>query len=97
MEIYKTQIDYNDFNNAKLSNENIQEVIYKGIKDQLDANNVTADIFSHMPNIQRESKNTICTSEMLDKSEELADTIKDLTINDVEYYVSKSATANDGK
>ena len=39
----------------------------------------------------------IFTSEKLDKWDELADTLKDLTINDSEYYVSNSATANDAK
>ena len=39
----------------------------------------------------------IFTSEKLDKLDELADTLKDLTINGAEYYVSNSATVNDAK
>ena len=63
----------------------------------MDANNVTADTFSNTSNTQREDANAIFTSVKLDKSDELVDTLKDLTINDAEYYVSNSATANDAK
>ena len=52
----------------------------------MDANNATADNFSHTPNTQRENANAIFTSEKLDKSDELADTLENLTINDTKYY-----------
>ena len=39
----------------------------------------------------------IFTIEKLDKSDKLADRLKDLTINKAEYYVSNSATVNDAK
>ena len=39
-----------------------------------------------------ENTNKIFTSEKIDKSDELADTLKDLKINDAEYYVPNSAT-----
>ena len=61
----------------------------------MDANNATADNFSHTPNTQRENANAIFTSGKLDKSDELADTLKYLTINNYKYYVSNSATASD--
>ena len=61
------------------------------------ANNVTADTFSHKSNSQRKNSNVILTSEELDKSDELAETLKYLTINDAEYYVSDSENANDAK
>ena len=47
-----------------------------------DTNNVTSDTFRHTSNTQRENANAIFTSEKLDKSDELADTLKYLTIND---------------
>ena len=59
------------------------------------SNNVTADTFSHMPNTQRENVNAIFTSEKLDKSDDLADALKYLTISNAVYYESKSATAID--
>ena len=39
----------------------------------------------------------IYTIEKLDTSDKLAETLKGLTINDSEYYVSNSATTNDAK
>ena len=39
----------------------------------------------------------IYTIEKLDKSDKLAETLKGLTINDSEYYVSNSATTNHAK
>ena len=39
----------------------------------------------------------IFTSENLDKLDELAENLEDLTTKDSEYYVSKSANANDSK
>ena len=52
----------------------------------LDANNVTADTFYHTSNTQRDNANSIFTSEKLVKSDKMADTLKDLTINDAKYY-----------
>ena len=92
--MYKTLIDYNDRNNASLFNQKIQEAIYKYIKQELDANNVPADTFSHTSNTQIKNANAIFTSEKLDKSDELEDTLKDLTISNAEYYVSKSENEN---
>ena len=95
--MYKTVVDYNDRNDTPLSNENILKAVHKVIEEESDVKNITADIFNHTYNKQRENANAILTSEKLDKSDDLADTLKDLTINDAEYYVSKSATANDAK
>ena len=39
----------------------------------------------------------ILTSEKLDKSDELAEMLKDLNINNAEYYVSDSVNKNDAK
>ena len=61
----------------------------------MDANNVTADTFSRASNTQRENANTIFTSEKLDESDELVDAVKNLTMNDAEYYESHTATVSD--
>ena len=63
----------------------------------MDANNFTADKFIHTSNTQRENANTILTSKKLDKSDELADAVKDLTINDAKYYESNTAAASDAQ
>ena len=55
---------------------------------------MTANNFSRTSNTQRENTNAIFTSEKLDKLDELSDMLKDLKINNTEYYVSNSATAN---
>ena len=55
------------------------------------------DTFSHTSNTQRESENTIFTSEKLDKLDDLEDSLNDLTINDTKYYESDTATANDAR
>ena len=60
------------------------------------ANNVTADTFSQTFNTLRENANAIFTIEKLDKSDKLADALKDLTMNDAKYYESNSATVSDG-
>ena len=62
-----------------------------------DASNVTTDTFSHTPNTQRENANTLFTSENLDKSDDMAGTLKILTIKNAGYYASKSATASDAQ
>ena len=63
----------------------------------MDANNVTADTFSHTSNTQRENTNAIFTSENLDKLNELEDGLKDFTVYNTEYYLSKSTIMNDAK
>ena len=87
-EIYKTLTDNNYCNNTPLSNEKIREAIRKVTEEEsiLDANNVTADTFSHTSNTQRENSNAIFTIEKMDKLDDLADALKDLTINDAGYY-----------
>ena len=60
------------------------------------ANNVTADTFSQTFNTLRENATAIFTIEKLDKSDKLADALKDLTMNDAKYYESNSATVSDG-
>ena len=60
-----------------------------------ESNNVTADIFSHASIAQRENANEIFTSEKKDKSDKLVDTVKNLTINEADYYESNTATASD--
>ena len=62
-----------------------------------DANNVTVDTSSRAFNTQRENANAIFTSEKLDKLDDLADTLKDLTINDNKYYASNSVTTSDAQ
>ena len=62
-----------------------------------DANDVTADTFSHASSAQRENSNAIFTSENLEKLDELVDSVKNLTINNAEYYESNTATASDAQ
>ena len=58
-------------------------------------NNVTEDKFSHTSNTQRENANAIFKSEKLDKSNNLADALNYLTINNYKYYESDTGTASD--
>ena len=58
---------------------------------------ITADTLSHTSNTQRENANGIFTSQKLDKSDELVDTVKSLTINDTVYYELNTATASDAQ
>ena len=103
--IYEALIDYNNRNDAPFSNENIQDSIHKVIaEEELDANNinldacnVTEDTFSQTSNTQRDNANAILTSEKLDKSDDLVETLKELTFNYDGYYVSNSANTNDAK
>ena len=53
------------------------------------------DTIIHTSNTQRDNANAIFTNEKLAKSDEMADTIKDFTINDAKYYESNSGTASD--
>ena len=96
-EILRTITDYNNRNYAPLLNDKIRESIHKFIEEKLDAHNVTAYTFSHTSNTQRQNTNGILKSEKLDKSDELAETLKYLKINNAEYYVSNSVNTNDGK
>ena len=63
----------------------------------MDARNITADNFSQTFNTQRENANAILTSEKLVKSDELAERLNFLRINDAEYYISDSVNTNDAK
>ena len=63
----------------------------------MDAHNVTVDTFNCTSNTQIENANAILTSENLDKLYELVETLKDLTINAAEYYLSESVNSNDAK
>ena len=69
----------------------------KVFEEESYAHNVTVDTFSHTSNAQIYNTNGIFTSEKLDKLDEMVDTLNDLTIKNSEYYVSKSAIANDKK
>ena len=62
-----------------------------------DANNVTADTFSHASNAQGENANAIFTNDKLDKLDELVDAVKNLKINNAKYYKSNTATASDAQ
>ena len=87
-EFLRTITYCNNCNDALLSNEKIQEAIHKVIlEEESDAHNVTANTFSQTSNTQRENANGILKSDKLDKSDKLAENLKDLTINDAEYYV----------
>ena len=82
-----------------MSNENIRQAIRKFIAEEeaddrnknLDAHNVTVDTFYQTPvttNTQGENGNLILTSETLNNSDALAETLKRLTINATIYYES---------
>ena len=60
-----------------------------------DSNNVTADTFSHASSAQREKENAIFTGDNLDKLDDLLDVVKNLTINNANYYESNTAIARD--
>ena len=60
----------------------------------VDVNNVTTDTFSHTSNTQKENANTIFKSEKLDKLDDLADALEDLTTNDNKYYEWNTETAS---
>ena len=98
-EMFKTLTDYNNHNNTPSYNASIRKEIRKVIEDEsiLDANNVTADTFSHTFNTKGDNANTIFTSEKLDKSGELVDAVKNLTFNDAKYYESNKANTSDSQ
>ena len=60
----------------------------------MDNSTVTGDKSRHISNTQRENVNAIFTSEKLDKSDELSDALKDLTISGAKYYESDTVTAS---
>ena len=95
--MFMTLTDYNDRNNTPLSNENIWESIRKAMEEESIsyANNVNAHTFSHTSNTQIDNENAIFKSDKLDKLDNLVDMWKDLTINNVKYYESDTATASD--
>ena len=56
-----------------------------------DSHNTTVNNFCQIPvtpNTQGDNENTILTSERLNNSDALAETLKILTINDASYYKS---------
>ena len=55
------------------------------------------DTFSRASSAQIKNASTIFTSEKLDKPDELVDSVKNLTINDAEYYESNTVTASDAQ
>ena len=61
------------------------------------ANNITADTFNHASNTQRDNTKTIIKSEKVDKSDDMVDAVKNVTINNDEYYESQTATASDAQ
>ena len=63
----------------------------------LDSHSVTEDNFRHTSNTQRENANKILTSEKVDKSDALAETLKGSKINDAGYYESDLANMNGAK
>ena len=86
-----------------MSNDNNRYAIHRVIAEEeedthnitSDAHNVIVDNFSHISNTQRDNANEILTSEKQDKSDDMAETLKGLTINNAGYYESGSANAND--
>ena len=99
MEMYNTLTNLNDRKNTSLLNDKIQEAMRKAVEEKLlsNANNKTVDAFSHTSNTQAENSNKNFTSEKLDKSDDLSNALKDLTINDSKYYESDTATASDAQ
>ena len=63
----------------------------------MDANNIIVDTFSHASSEHRKNTNSVFTSKKIDKSDKLVDAVHNLTINNVKYYESNTASAIDGK
>ena len=80
---------------TQISEKKCKEVIEE--ESIVDANNVTADTSSHNSSAKRYNSNTIFTGEKLDKSDELVDAVKNLTINDTIYYESNTTTSSDSQ
>ena len=62
----------------------------------MDANNFTADAFSHVSSSQRENLDAIFTSEKLEIFDKIVDAINNLKINDSGYKLN-TATAGDAQ
>ena len=92
--MFKTLTSYNYRNNTPLLNDNTREAICKVMEEDsiVGTNNFTADTFSRNSNPQIENANATFTSQKLDKSDKLEDSLNDLTINDTEYYELNSET-----
>ena len=60
----------------------------------MDANNVTADVFSHASSSKRENVDLIFTCEKLDNTDELVNTINGLIINDAVYVLNKAIASD---
>ena len=98
--IYETLVDYNDRNNAPFSNEKIKQEMCKVMADEeayarniiSDAHNVTVDTLCQTPvtpNTQGDNENSILTSERLNNSNSLSETLRVLKINNDGYYDSE--------
>ena len=100
-ELINTITAFNENKKLLLSNVNIREVIMKVMREDkeefiTDANNVTADTFSHASSLQRENSNGIFTIEKLKKLNKPVNAINNLTINDSGYELN-TATASDAQ
>ena len=60
----------------------------------MDANNVTADAFSHASISKRENVDPVFTCEKLDNTDELVNTINGLIINDAVYVLNKAIASD---
>ena len=67
------------------------------VESLMDANNITADTFSHVYSSKRENTNMVFTTEELEKLEKLVGAVNNLTINDAKYNESNTATVNDAQ
>ena len=102
----ETLVDYNEHNNAQLSNEKLQHAISKVMVETEaqerniipDVHNVTMDILCQYPvttNTQEENANGILTSEKINNSDALTEFLRGSTINDNGYYNSDENEAED--
>ena len=84
--MYKTLVDYNERNDAPVSNEKIQQEMRKLItKEEADARNITSDAHNTTadnfcqtpvtPNTQGKNENAILTSERLNNLDALSETL----------------------
>ena len=84
--MYETLVEYNDRKDAPFSNEKIKQAILQVIaEEEADPNNVTVGTFCQtpvMPNTQGDNESPILTSERLNNSDALAETLRVLTVND---------------
>ena len=94
--MYETLVDYNDHNDALLTNYKIWPKIRKVIAKEevnasnitLDAHNVSTDNFCQTPitpNTQGDNEKMILESERLNNPDAMAETLKGLTFNDAVY------------